>query len=39
MEWNSDCSDRAHRSQFVQAKRSLKIELDVEGQAQDLDCG
>ncbi len=39
MEWNSDCSDRARRSQFVEAKRSLKIELDVEGQAWDLDCG
>ncbi len=39
MEWNSDCSDRAHHSQFVEAKRSLKIELDVEGQAQHLDCG
>jgi len=35
MEWNLNCFDRAHHSQLVEAKRSLKIELDVEGQGQD----
>ncbi len=35
MEWNFNCFDKAHHSQLVEAKRSLKIELDVEGQGQD----
>ncbi len=35
MEWNFKCFDRAHCSQLVEAKRSLKIELDVEGQRQE----
>ncbi len=35
MEWNLNCFDKAHHSQLVETKRSLKRKLDAKGQGQD----